>query len=136
MQVLDAISILALGRRLLRDRLVRRLSGGFTVAAPVDALTREVLRAMLWGRSRFLAAAMLAIGIASVGASCYALGAQDQAARGRQPASKVPATAQGAAARSSRTLELRVLNARTDRPEPGVTVRVRIPARAAGQTDA
>ena len=91
---------------------------------------------MLWSPSRFLAATTLAIGIASVGASCYVLGAQDQAASGRQPASKVPAAAQGAPARSGRTLELRVLNARTDRPEPGVTVRARIPARSEGQTDA
>ncbi len=46
------------------------------------------------------------------------------------------AAKQDASAQPRRTLELRILNARTGRPEPEVTVRPRIPARAEGKTDA
>jgi hypothetical protein len=56
-----------------------------------------------------------------------------------QAPSQSPAT--GAAKKDGtdqpgRTLELRVLNGRTGRPEPGVSIQGRIPARGEGKTDA
>jgi hypothetical protein len=51
-----------------------------------------------------------------------------------QPTATAPAKKDGPE-KPRRTLDLRILNARTHRPEPGVSIRVSIPARDEGKTD-
>lgn len=120
------------GRRLIRDRLLRRglgpavavaaveslrrsapaampaevvrnavvaamwelgcLMPGYVVSMHVLTLARGVLQAMLWNRLRYVAAAALAVGLASGGVSVYVLGSQDQGANDGKVASR-PATA-------------------------------------------
>jgi HlyD family secretion protein len=69
-----------------------RLVTGFQVSSRVLTLTHGVLRAMLWTRLRFLAVAILAVGIASGGTGFYVCGSQQPATEGRQTASQPPAT--------------------------------------------
>jgi RNA polymerase sigma factor (sigma-70 family) len=128
------------GRRLIRDRLVRRglalafaeavietfrqtaaaampgaISGrtvnaamrqaarsltDLAVTAHVLSLTREVLRAMLWARLRFLTVVTLAIGFASAGPSVYVRGFQEPPSKDAQPDSKRPANATAQTPRS------------------------------------
>ena len=66
-------------------------------SARVLSLTQGVLRAMLWGRLRVVAAAVIAIGIASGGAFVYAGGAQEPAKKDAPSVSK-PTTAPAAQA--------------------------------------
>jgi RNA polymerase sigma factor (sigma-70 family) len=119
--------------RPLCESTLAATSRGAMVMAEIAALVAAVARGLIAATAvKVAAVALLVVSLVAAGAGLIALAGGS----GRQPASKVPAAAQSAPARSGRTLELRVLNARTDRPEPGVTVRARIPARAEGQTDA
>ena len=118
------------GRRLLRDRLVRRGLGLATAGAVVESLrqttvaamsqevarrtvnaamrqsarllsglgisthvltlTQGVLQTMWWIKLRLLAVAILAVGIASVGASVYVCGSQQPAPKEGQPGPNQP----------------------------------------------
>ena len=68
-------------------------------SARVLSLTQGVLRAMLWGRLRVVAAAVIAIGIASGGAFVYVRGAQEPATKNEPPVSKPTAAPAGQAAK-------------------------------------
>jgi hypothetical protein len=72
---------------------------------------------------------------ALVGAAILTLAGVGVHQASAQPAATAPAK-DDAPDQPPRTLELRVLNARTGRPEPGVAIRPRIPRRDEGRTDA